>query len=79
MMGPIRRRRALAAKRDLERRFQIHEGLCLSDKQLAALRTPGKPEFRDSLAAGIWMSEQLPMPVFMAIYYQRVKAARGVY
>lgn len=73
------RRRTKADYLKMRRQLEINMGLCISDQMLKELRTPGTPEFRESVAAGIVLAELLPMPVFMAIYYQRVKAAGGMY
>ena len=73
------RRRTKADYRKLRRQLEINMGLCISDEFLKAIRTPGTEEFNATAAAGIFMAEQLPMPVFMALYYQRVKAAGGMY
>ena len=74
-----RRRLTKADHRELDHRLQIKMGLCITKEFLKELRTPGTPEFNATAAAGIFMAETLPMPVFMAIYYQRVKASRGLY
>lgn len=73
------RRRTKADYNELRREVQVMMGLCVSPEILKGLRTPGTSEFNATAAAGILMAETLPMPVFMAIYYQRVKAAGGMY